>query len=47
MNRFVNKVAVVTGASRGIGEEITKELLRRGVNVVGLVENSGELKVSR
>ncbi|KAK7583735.1 hypothetical protein V9T40_004698 [Parthenolecanium corni] len=44
MNRFVNKVAVVTGASRGIGEEISKELLRRGVNVVGLVENSGELQ---
>ncbi len=32
---FENKNALVTGASKGLGEQIALELLQRGVNVVG------------
>lgn len=45
MERFAGKVAVVTGASRGIGEAITKALAIKGVNVVGLARNADKLKV--
>ena len=34
MMRFENKVAVVTGASRGIGAEVARELARGGAKVV-------------
>ncbi|XP_023318767.1 uncharacterized protein LOC106657151 isoform X3 [Trichogramma pretiosum] len=36
MDRLSGKVAVVTGASAGIGLAIAKELLRQGMTVVGL-----------
>ncbi|KAJ8952451.1 hypothetical protein NQ314_007524, partial [Rhamnusium bicolor] len=36
MTRWVDKVAVVTGASAGIGREITKELVKQGLKVVGV-----------
>ncbi|XP_049941890.1 dehydrogenase/reductase SDR family member 11-like [Schistocerca serialis cubense] len=36
MDRYQGRVALVTGASAGIGAAITQALLRRGVNVVGL-----------
>ncbi|XP_018360948.1 PREDICTED: farnesol dehydrogenase-like [Trachymyrmex cornetzi] len=36
MDRWLGKTAVVTGAGSGLGEAITRALLRNGVNVVAL-----------
>ena len=36
MDRWVNKVAIVTGASSGIGQSISKALIEHGLKVVGL-----------
>ncbi|EGI60205.1 PREDICTED: dehydrogenase/reductase SDR family member 11-like [Acromyrmex echinatior] len=36
MDRWLGKTAVVTGAGSGMGEAITRALLRNGVNVVAL-----------
>jgi 3-hydroxy acid dehydrogenase / malonic semialdehyde reductase len=38
-----NKVALVTGASSGIGEAISKELVRRGWQVIGIARSIGKL----
>ena len=35
MDRWVNRVAVVTGASAGIGAAVTKLLCQNGMKVVG------------
>ncbi|XP_051172966.1 uncharacterized protein LOC127289209 [Leptopilina boulardi] len=47
MDRWINKVAVITGASSGIGEALVKELVKKNVKVVGLarrVENMEKIK---
>jgi NAD(P)-dependent dehydrogenase (short-subunit alcohol dehydrogenase family) len=36
MNKWLGKVAVVTGAGSGIGSAIFKALSKAGLNVVGL-----------
>ncbi|KAL1501240.1 hypothetical protein ABEB36_006603 [Hypothenemus hampei] len=36
INQYIGKLAVITGASAGIGAALTTNLARRGINVVGL-----------
>jgi NADP-dependent 3-hydroxy acid dehydrogenase YdfG len=42
--KLENKVAIVTGASRGIGESIAVALAREGVNVVLFARNEADLQ---
>lgn len=44
MKRFIKKVAVVTGSSSGIGEAISKELVKRELIVVGLARRIDKLQ---
>lgn len=46
MDKWVGKVAVVTGASSGIGEETCKQLIEKGMIVVGFARREDRLKVN-
>ena len=46
MDRWAGKVALVTGASCGIGAAITRALIRCGMIVVGCARNVDRIKVN-
>lgn len=45
MERWASKVAVVTGASAGIGMAIARALVREGMVVVGLARRKAKMEV--
>ena len=47
MERWKGRVAIVTGASTGIGYETAKRLAQLGVVVVGCARNITTIEVSR
>lgn len=45
MENYVNKIALVTGASSGIGTGIAKELKKRECIVIGIARRLDHLEV--
>ena len=44
MDKWKGKIAVVTGASVGIGEAIVKDLSRQGITVIGLARRPEKIE---
>ena len=47
MERWCGKTAFVTGASAGIGYDISKQLCELGMNVVGCARNIEKIEVRK
>ena len=45
MHRWKSRVALVTGASEGLGRAMAKELVKQGMKVVGCARNLERLQV--
>lgn len=45
MDQWKGKVAIVTGASSGIGREIAKQLALNGMVVIGCARNQNRIEV--
>jgi len=46
MEKWRGKIAVVTGASAGIGEAIVKDFARNGITEIGLARKSSPFNVN-
>lgn len=46
MEKWVGRVALVTGASVGIGAAITRALVKHGMKVVGCARNVQQIEVT-
>lgn len=45
MERWEGRVALVTGASAGLGESIAKRLVELGMKVIGCARNTEKIQV--
>lgn len=45
MERWIGRVALVTGASSGLGEEIARRLAECGMKVIGCARNVEKIRV--